>query len=238
MRILKFSFLLTGIIFLVLLTSCDKTLNEGDLENAFIKGSSEKLKLEQYAYYDTINCETAYNETFNQSSGIWWTGSDYYFSASQAHGFYKLQAKQGFYYWQELNFDQNRDFQIESDAILTYPDWQSDPPYQIGLVYAVNSQSTPKTYTEFVVNNDRHVYSAIVYDQSTNKQLANGAIDTFLGQYKQTLTIRKIADKVSFFYNRQYIGSSDYSFISTKIGFLVSIDCTMSIDEISVKYLN
>jgi hypothetical protein len=92
--------------------SCDKTENEQNLVNLFTGNSSPAL-----TYYDSID----YVGVVDAKLYYWKEDSDEYATYDTVNGIYQISAKKDFYIWNTLEFDDNRDFQIEIKMELMLP---------------------------------------------------------------------------------------------------------------------
>ena len=185
--------------------------------------------------YDAIkpnNLESVWSDNFANNNRMWTIKNDpNTFKSEIKNGQYHLTSNSSdfaYTFKQASSLDLNRDFQIQAKIKLNRSK-SSGLMLESGDDFLLLMLNTSKqvyvTHYKNAKYNDVKVVDNFAEPQSTSSFA--------------TYTIRKIKDKYYFYINGLYTGIEyEDQNLGTKLGFFLNADAAMSIDDISVDYIN
>lgn len=219
--------------FIFCFMSCDSDINEEGLYFTFISDGNqdELLKLRDYGY---INSETAavfYSARFSTGVGdkLWSPGEDseygsFFYNTSG----YNINSKRGHYGINRsnaVNYDPGRDFQIEIEILSPL----SGDQYT-GLVFDAEQKVTGKEC--------RVTPSSIIIVDNDKSNVKEIALQNEAKTGSHLITVRKVNNKIAFFYNKSLIHIRDYIHSKeSNVGYLISNNMKVTITRLEIHYL-
>jgi hypothetical protein len=178
------------------------------------------------------NLERVWSDNFDNNNRNWTIKNDpNSYKSEIKNGQYQLTSNSkdfAYSFKQASNLDLNRDFQLQAKIKL-------NRSKSSGLML-----ETGDDFLLLMLNTSRQVY---VTHYKNAKYNDVKVVDNFAEPQNTsgftTFTIRKIVDKYYFYINGLYTGIeyADQN-LGTKLGFFLNADAAMSIDDISVDYIN
>ncbi len=222
--------------------SCDKTDNEDGISNIFIESGQcnvEIQKLREYSYFYGKIIDIFYDASFdNDSDKKPWQGfeSDEFGTGYYIGYSYAAISKSSYFHWADYNlvdYDQERDFQIEFGFNITFNNNYSD--YHAGMAY--NSSKAQKGIGFYIKTNNGE-YELVIRDIDKKENLFVSS-SGFSVSDEGLLTIRKIGDRVSYFINRTFIYETKYEYgKSSGIAYVIPEYSKMTINKLTITYIN
>ena len=233
---------LLTLVLAVSLSNCS-TENEDELVEAFFEPDDSDNPLKNYNYYNLSQIDNIYTAPMTASDPkvLWREGRNYLSDITYINGHIKALARQSYKYASQygIEYRDSRNFQIECN-IETDLAYYEDNSGNIGRAgfYFNTDENSEKGYAVFIIAK-KDVTEAFIRVEDLSKKKTLKEMRTISPvNTNWLLTVRKVGEKIAFFYNKRKIVSTTYTPNNEKrLGHSISQNSSLTIKKVTAGYL-